>query len=70
VGKSKATEVTAEEVGVTYKDVDGADEAIVELREIIQFLKTPEQFARLGGKIPKGVLLIGPPGTGETLVAS
>ena len=69
VGKSKATEVTAEEVGVTYKDVGGADEAIAELREIIQFLKTPEQFARLGGKIPKGVLLVGPPGTGKTLVA-
>jgi cell division protease FtsH len=69
VGKSKATEVTAAEVGVTYKDVGGADEAIAELREIIQFLKTPEQFARLGGKIPKGVLLVGPPGTGKTLVA-
>jgi cell division protease FtsH len=69
VGKSKATEVTAAEVGVTYSDVGGADEAIAELREIIQFLKTPEQFARLGGKIPKGVLLVGPPGTGKTLVA-
>jgi len=69
VGKSKATAVTAEQVGVTYKDVGGADEAIAELREIIQFLKTPEQFARLGGKIPKGVLLVGPPGTGKTLVA-
>jgi AAA+ superfamily predicted ATPase len=69
VGKSKATAVTAEQVGVTYKDVGGADEAIAELREIIQFLKTPEKFARLGGKIPKGVLLVGPPGTGKTLVA-
>ena len=69
VGRSKATEVTAGEVGVTYKDVGGADEAIAELREIIQFLKTPERFARLGGKIPKGVLLVGPPGTGKTLVA-
>ena len=69
VGRSRATEVTAGDVGVTYKDVGGADEAIAELREIIQFLKTPQQFARLGGKIPKGVLLVGPPGTGKTLVA-
>jgi cell division protease FtsH len=69
VGKSKATAVKAEEVGVTYKDVGGADEAIAELQEIIQFLKNPEQFARLGGRIPKGVLLVGPPGTGKTLLA-
>jgi cell division protease FtsH len=69
VGKSKATEVKAEEVGVTFKDVGGADEAIAELQEIIQFLKTPEKFARLGGRIPKGVLLVGPPGTGKTLIA-
>jgi cell division protease FtsH len=54
---------------VTYKDVGGADEAIAELREIIQFLKTPEQFASLGGHIPKDVLLVGPPGTGKTLLA-
>jgi cell division protease FtsH len=69
VGKSKATEVKPEEVGVTFKDVGGADEAITELEEIIQFLKTPERFARLGGRIPKGVLLVGPPGTGKTLIA-
>jgi cell division protease FtsH len=69
VGRSKATKVTPEQVGVTFKDVGGADEAIAELREIIQFLKTPEQFARLGGRIPKGVLLVGPPGTGKTLLA-
>ena len=69
VGKSKATEVTAEEVGVTFKDVGGADEAIGELQEIIQFLKTPQRFAKLGGRIPKGVLLVGPPGTGKTLIA-
>ncbi len=69
VGKSKATEVKPEDVGVTYKDVGGADEAIAELQEIIQFLKTPEQFASLGGRIPKGVLLVGPPGTGKTLLA-
>ena len=54
---------------MTYKDVGGADEAIGELREIIQFLKEPEQFERLGGRIPKGVLLVGPPGTGKTLLA-
>jgi len=69
VGKSKATEVKPEEVGVTFKDVGGADEAIAELQEIIQFLKSPERFARLGGRIPKGVLLVGPPGTGKTLLA-
>ncbi len=69
VGKSKASEVKPEDVGVTYKDVGGCDEAIAELQEIIQFLKTPEQFAKLGGRIPKGVLLVGPPGTGKTLLA-
>ncbi len=58
-----------ETVVVTYKDVGGADEAIAELQEIIQFLKTPERFTALGGHIPKGVLLIGPPGTGKTLLA-
>jgi len=69
VGKSKATEVKPEAIGITFKDVGGADEAIAELQEIIQFLKTPEKFARLGGRIPKGVLLVGPPGTGKTLLA-
>jgi cell division protease FtsH len=69
VGKSKATEVQPETIGITFEDVGGADEAIAELQEIIQFLKTPEQFARLGGRIPKGVLLVGPPGTGKTLLA-
>ncbi|HOV06774.1 MAG TPA: ATP-dependent metallopeptidase FtsH/Yme1/Tma family protein, partial [Anaerolineaceae bacterium] len=69
VSKSKATEVKPENIGVTFKDVGGADEAINELREIIDFLKTPERFANLGGRIPKGVLLVGPPGTGKTLLA-
>ncbi len=69
VGKSKAKAVKAEDVGITFKDVGGADEAIAELKEIIQFLKEPERFATLGGRIPKGVLLVGPPGTGKTLLA-
>ena len=69
IGRSKATEVKPESIGTTYKDVGGADEAIAELQEIIQFLKTPEKFSNLGGRIPKGVLLIGPPGTGKTLLA-
>jgi cell division protease FtsH len=69
VGKSKAMEVKPEDVKVTYKDVGGADEAITELQEIIQFLIQPERFATLGGRIPKGVLLVGPPGTGKTLLA-
>jgi cell division protease FtsH len=69
VAKSRATEVKPEDVKVTFKDVGGADEAIAELQEIIQFLKEPERFATLGGRIPKGVLLVGPPGTGKTLIA-
>lgn len=69
VSKSKATEVKPETIGITFKDVGGADEAITELQEIIQFLKTPEKFSGLGGRIPKGVLLVGPPGTGKTLLA-
>ncbi len=69
IGRSKAAEVKPEDVGVTYADVGGSDEAIAELREIIDFLKAPEKFARLGGRIPKGVLLVGPPGTGKTLLA-
>lgn len=69
VGKSKALEVRPEQVKVTFKDVGGADEAIAELQEIIQFLKEPKRFARLGGRIPKGVLLLGSPGTGKTLLA-
>ena len=69
VGRSTATSVSAADVGVTFADVGGADEAIEELQEIIQFLKTPHRFATLGGRIPKGVLLVGPPGTGKTLIA-
>jgi cell division protease FtsH len=69
VGKSKATEVKPETIGITFKDVGGVDEAITELQEVIQFLKSPEKFSGLGGRIPKGVLLVGPPGTGKTLLA-
>jgi len=69
LGKSKAKIVAQTDVGITFKDVAGQDEAIQELREILEFLKSPEKFTRLGAKIPKGVLLVGPPGTGKTLLA-
>ncbi len=68
-GKSRAKIYAENETGVTFDDVAGADEAKEELKEIIQFLKTPEKFRVLGGKLPKGVLLVGPPGTGKTLLA-
>jgi cell division protease FtsH len=68
-GKSKARVSKGERSGVTFKDVGGAGEAVVELREITEFLKNPYHFQRLGGKMPKGVLLVGPPGTGKTLLA-
>ncbi len=68
-GKSKAKMLTEEKAKVTFDDVAGADEAKMELQEIIEFLKAPGKFTRLGGKIPKGALLLGPPGTGKTLLA-
>ncbi|MEJ2545454.1 MAG: ATP-dependent zinc metalloprotease FtsH, partial [Calditrichaceae bacterium] len=68
-GKSKAKMLTEDKAKVTFEDVAGADEAKMELQEIIEFLKDPNKFTRLGGKIPKGALLLGPPGTGKTLLA-
>ena len=68
-GKSKARMLSDQQGKVTFDDVAGIDEAKEELQEIIEFLRDPQKFQRLGGKIPKGVLLIGPPGTGKTLLA-
>jgi cell division protease FtsH len=68
-GKSKAKLLTGDTPKVTFADVAGADEAKVELQEIIEFLRDPQKFQRLGGRLPKGVLLVGPPGTGKTLLA-
>ncbi|XP_017003100.3 ATP-dependent zinc metalloprotease YME1L isoform X1 [Drosophila takahashii] len=62
-------EVDPEEINVTFEDVKGCDEAKQELKEVVEFLKSPEKFSNLGGKLPKGVLLVGPPGTGKTLLA-
>jgi len=68
-GKSRAKSIGEGAIKVTFQDVAGADEAKIELQEIIEFLREPAKFQRLGGKIPRGVLLLGPPGTGKTLLA-
>ena len=69
VGKARVKIFAEKEVGITFADVAGIDEAKAELQEIVQFLKYPEKFQKLGGRIPKGVLLVGAPGTGKTLLA-
>src|SRR5687768_15684125 len=68
-GKSKAKLLTGDTPKITFADVAGADEAKVELEEIIEFLRDPQKFTKLGGRLPKGALLVGPPGTGKTLLA-
>ncbi|MCA9220226.1 MAG: ATP-dependent zinc metalloprotease FtsH [Planctomycetales bacterium] len=68
-GRSRGRLYAQEDLGVTFDDVAGIDEAVEEVREIVDFLRSPEKYQRLGGRIPKGVLLVGPPGTGKTLLA-
>ncbi len=69
LGKKKARVYMEDEVGVTFDDAAGVDESKEELVEVVEFLRSPDKFTRLGGKLPKGVLLLGPPGTGKTLLA-
>ena len=68
-GRSRGKLYAQEDIGITFDDVAGIDEAVDELREVVEFLRTPEKYQVLGGRIPKGVLLVGPPGTGKTLLA-
>ncbi len=68
-GRSRHKLYAQNELRITFEDVAGIDEAVAELREVVDFLKTPEKYQALGGRIPKGVLLVGPPGTGKTLLA-
>ncbi|WP_341871470.1 ATP-dependent zinc metalloprotease FtsH [Aeoliella straminimaris] len=67
-GRSRGKLYAQEDIDITFDDVAGIDEAVDELREVVDFLKNPERYQRLGGRIPKGVLLVGPPGTGKTLL--
>jgi cell division protease FtsH len=69
IGKSKAKVYMEKDVKVTFADVAGVDEAKEELQEVVEFLKNPKDYGRLGGRLPKGILLVGPPGTGKTLLA-
>ena len=69
IGKSKAKVYVQSDTGVTFEDVAGVDEAKDELKEIVDFLRDPQDYGRLGGRMPKGILLVGPPGTGKTLLA-
>jgi cell division protease FtsH len=68
-GRSRARLYAQEDLGLTFDDVAGIDEAVEEVKEVVDFLKSPEKYQRLGGRIPRGVLLVGPPGTGKTLLA-
>ncbi len=68
-GRSRGKLFAQDDIGITFDDVAGVDEAVEEVREIVDFLKYPDKYQRLGGRIPKGVLLVGPPGTGKTLLA-
>ena len=68
-GKSRAKMLTQDQIKVTFADVAGCDEAKEEVAEIVDFLREPKKFQNLGGKIPKGILMVGPPGTGKTLLA-
>ncbi len=68
-GRSRAKLYAQDDIGITFEDIAGVDEAVEEVREIVDFLKYPDKYQRLGGRIPKGVLLVGPPGTGKTLLA-
>src|SRR5262249_19467917 len=68
-GRSRAKLYAQKDLEITFKDVAGIDEAVAELREVVDFLQKPSKYQALGGRIPKGVLLVGPPGTGKTLLA-